>query len=593
MLYPQTNRCRTVIDLSGFWEIRIDAESSGEDKQWQNGFSADAVIGVPGSWNEQLSELGLMNYVGKVWFQKRFSVPNAFNHSQVMLRFGSADFHARVWLNGAFIGENIGGYLPFEFEINRHLLWDQENLLIVCIDNTLTHGTIPQGVTCEDYQSFQLQRHQTYPPTVFDFFAYGGIHRPVKLTALHRCHLENIFIETHIQGTDGRIEFRADFSECSESLRVDVALWAENDVIARVQHKLKGSIHEGRFDIPHGQFWSPDHPYLYRLQFELYQDDRLIDEYRLPVGVREIELKERQMLLNGEPVFLKGFGKHEDFAVLGKGLSHPLIAKDFQLLKWIGANSFRTSHYPYAEEVLQMADRMGYLIIVEVPAVSLNLRFVSETTLQNHKRAIDRVIERDRNHPSVIAWSLGNEPGIWGEAESNSTTADQYWAEVFAFAKQLDQTRPFTLPTFPKWQDRDLVYKYCDFLSINRYWGWYEIPGEIDKAGEMLREELKQLFETYHKPILVSEFGADAIEGLHATYAQLFTEEYQTALIEKYFSVIESLPFTIGEHIWNFADFRTAQHFRRVVLNRKGVFNRQREPKSAAFAVREHWKKVK
>lgn len=325
------------------------------------------------------------------------------------------------------------------------------------------------------------------------------------------------------------------------------------------------------------------------MQIELFEKDKLIDEYELAIGVREIEVKEKELLINGKPVFLKGFGKHEDFSVIGKGLLHPLIVKDFQLMKWIGANSFRTSHYPYAEEIIQMADRLGILVIGETPAVSLNFKNVNKETLNNHKKAISELIQRDRNHPSVIAWSLANEPGIWGEPESISEKADQYWAELFSLAKQLDPTRPLTLPTFPRWKDKDLVYKYCDFLSINRYWGWYEIPGEIEKAGEKLKNELIKLYKKFKKPILISEFGADTIEGTHATYPQLFTEEYQVMFIQKYFEVIESLDFTIGEHIWNFADFRTAQHFRRMVLNKKGVFNRQREPKSAAFAIRKHW----
>ncbi|NOQ98172.1 MAG: hypothetical protein GQ561_08415 [Calditrichae bacterium] len=155
----------------------------------------------------------------------------------------------------------------------------------------------------------------------------------------------------------------------------------------------------------------------------------------------------------------------------------------------------------------------------------------------------------------------------------------------------MDASRPITLPACAKWGLDDLSYKYSDFISINRYWGWYEIPGDIKKAGIMLEKELNQLFVKYHKPIMLTEFGADTVEGLHATYPQMFTEEYQTELTLRYFEIIEKLPFTIGEHIWNFADFRTAQHFRRVVLNKKGIFNRQRDPKSAAFAIRKHWNK--
>ncbi len=591
MLYPQMNRCRTVLDLSGFWEIKVDSENRGEPQQWLNGFEPDAIVAVPGSWNEQLAELGLMNYIGKIWYQQRFYIPQALADQRLSVRFGSADHQARVWLNGEFLGEHIGGFLPFEFDITDYIKTNAPNRLVISVDNTLTHDTIPQGVTAEDYQVFHRERHQTFPPTVFDFFPYGGIHRPVKIIALHQHHLENIAVTTEINGKDGLIKFRVELSEIVERSKLKVALWDRQQSLYDLKHHLQQNWLEGTIEISECHFWSHEHPFLYRLRFELFENDDLVDEYELEVGVRQIEVTEQQLLINGQPVFLEGFGKHEDFGVIGKGLWHPLIVKDFQLLKWIGANSFRTSHYPYAEEVLQMADRLGYYVIAEVPAVSLNFRHVSEKTLAHHKQAIVELIQRDRHHPSVIAWSLANEPGIWGEPEANSELANQYWAELFALAKELDPTRPLTLPTFPRWRDKDLVYQYCDFLSLNRYWGWYEIPGELEKAGEVLKDELIQLFKKYHKPILVSEFGADTIEGLHATYPQLFTEEYQTALIEKYFEIIESLPFTIGEHIWNFADFRTAQHFRRLVFNRKGVFNRQREPKAAAFAIKKHWNK--
>lgn len=589
MLYPQNNRCRTVLDLSGFWEIRTDPDGVGIEKEWENGFIADAYIGIPGSWNEQLSELGLMNYVGAMWYQTRFHIPEVLSHRSFYLRFGSADFHAQVWVNGKFAGKHLGGYLPFEFDITSLVERDQENVLVVCVDNTLSHDTIPQGVTVEDYVTFQKKREQSYPPTAFDFFPYGGIHRPVKLVSLHELHLRDVRIETSIHGAEGRVEFESDCSRISDTAQIEVSLWDNNQRIGKQTNSLEQPTIRGEFAVPDCRFWSHEKPHLYKMHFELFGNNALVDEYQLEVGVREIQVRDTELLLNGKPVFLKGFGKHEDFPVLGKGLSFPLIIKDFQLMKWIGANSFRTSHYPYAEEIMQMADRLGFLVIDEVPAVSLNFKHVTDKTLENHRKSLSELITRDRNHPSVICWSVANEPGIWGEEEAVSKKADIYWREIFHHVKTLDSTRPATLPACAEVKDRDPSFRYVDFISLNRYWGWYDIPGEIEKAGEYLQSELEALYEKYRKPIFVSEFGADTIEGKHATYPQLYTEEYQIELIQKYFEVIESLPFTIGEHIWNFADFRTAQHHRRVILNRKGVFNRQREPKSVAFTIRKHW----
>lgn len=591
MLYPQNNRCRTVLDLSGFWEIKIDHDGNGYDQGWMNGFKADAYIGVPGSWNEQLAEIGLMNYVGSIWHQTNFHIPKPLAGTQLFLRIGSADFHAKVWVNGKFAGEHSGGYLPFEFDITEPVNKDQENLLVICVDNSLSHDTIPQGLTFEDYASFGKERDAAYPSTVFDFFAYGGLHRAVKIVSLHELHLCSVRLETRINNTEGILKFEAENSKISETATMEITLWDTNRKINKLTKALDKSVIDGEFTIPECRFWSHEDPHLYKIQFELFDNGELVDEYQLETGVREIEIKGAKLLLNGKPIFLKGFGKHEDFDVIGKGLSFPLIVKDFQLMKWIGANSFRTSHYPYAEEIMQMADRLGFLVIDEAPATSLNFKYVTSETLKNHKQSLAELIARDRNHPSVICWSIANEPGIWGEQEAVSDEANRYWTEIYSHVKKSDPSRPITLPTCIKWGDNDLGFKYSDILSVNRYWGWYDVPVDIEKAGQCFQQELKNLFSKYKKPVLITEFGADTIEGEHATYPQLFTEEYQTMLIKKYFKIIESLPFTIGEHIWNFADFRTAQNHRRIILNKKGIFNRQRQPKSAAFAVREHWSK--
>ncbi len=595
MLYPQNNRRRTAFDLSGFWEIRVDRENSGIENGWSNGFSGEVFIGVPGSWNEQLSELGLMNYTGAVWYQTTFTLPEyLLANRQHFLRFGSVDFNATVWVNGKKAGEHRGGYIAFEFDVTGLLHTNGENLIVARVDNRLDHTSIPQGISPENFAEFGNQRLETFPATVFDFFAYGGIQRPVKLISLSAAHISDIRIKTHIDNASGHVAYRLFLQNFADCTRVECALFDGKKRIAQHANPLQNSREaEGELLIPECVFWSPETPKLYQFHAAIFRDDELIDEYRLDVGVREISVTDDQLLLNGKPVFLRGFGKHEDFDVLGKGLSHPLIVKDFQLMKWIGANSFRTSHYPYAEEMMQMADREGFLVIDEVPAVSLNFRYVNEQTLKNHKRALSELIDRDFNHPCVISWSIANEPGIWGEPEAVSEKAHRYWREIYRHTKSLDPTRPITLPTCVTWKEADPGYEYCDFISVNRYWGWYEIPGDLEKAGEFLKTELQNLHQKFRKPILVAEFGADTIEGQHATSPQLFTEEYQVLFLEKYFEVIGSLPFMVGEHIWNFADFRAAQHHRRVVFNKKGVFTRSRHPKTAAFAVRKHWLKSK
>lgn len=589
MLYPQQNRYRTIHNLSGFWEVKIDKSDDGEQEGWASGFKADTLVGVPGSWNEQLAELGYMNYVGTVWYQTRFALPDLGDQSRLLLRFGSVDHHAKVWINGKISGEHQGGYLPFEFDITDLINDDSECLLVIRVNNTLNHDTIPQGVSEEDHAEFQRELNQNYPPVNFDFFPYGGIHRPVVLSVCPRQSIRSIQIDTSIDGKSGQIHLQAKVTDEAAGSSVRVTLSDSQHEVAQIIGTSSKGEFTGDMVIRDCQFWSPEAPFLYQLRFELLEGDDPVDEYRIDVGVRQIEVKGTKLMLNGQEIFLRGFGRHEDFPVLGKGFSHALVVKDFQLMKWIGANSFRTSHYPYAEEVMQLADRFGFLVIDEVPAVSLNFRYVTDKTHENHKRMIADLIARDRNHPSVICWSVGNESGIWGEQEATSERARQYWSDIFAHTRDLDRSRACTMPACYQMRDEDPSFHHADFISVNRYWGWYGIPGDLDKAGEQLKNELEHLHKKFKKPIMVTEFGADTIPGEHATFPQMFTEEYQGLLIKKYFDIIESLPFTIGEHIWNFADFRTAQHHRRVVLNRKGVFTRERDPKCAAFIIRKHW----
>ena len=339
------------------------------------------------------------------------------------------------------------------------------------------------------------------------------------------------------------------------------------------------------------KFWSIKNPYLYELKVMLLEQEDIVDEYSIRFGVREIKVEGNKLLLNNETVFLKGFGKHEDFPIIGKALNLPVLIKDFSLMKWINANSFRTSHYPYAEEWLDYADEHGFLVIDEVPAISLDFRKVTEKTLANHKEFLKKLIARDKNHPSVIMWAPGNEPNIVGEKSYYQGYGDRYWEEICNYTKSLDPTRPITVPNCQKGGTDDPVLKYSDVISLNRYYGWYENPGKLDEAIERFETEMDFIADKYNKPIIITEFGADTMPGFHSISDQMFTEEYQSNLIKRYCELIESKEYTVGEHVWNFADFKTPQHVKRVVLNLKGVFTRNRDPKLVAFTLKDIWSK--
>ena len=194
----------------------------------------------------------------------------------------------------------------------------------------------------------------------------------------------------------------------------------------------------GALSVPEVHRWAPGDGYLYDLEVGLTDGTRVVDSYHQSVGIRTVAVDGARFLINGEPFYFTGFGKHEDVAVLGKGHNDAYMVHDFELMTWIGANSFRTSHYPYSEDVLDYADRRGIVLIDETAAVGLNMGLgggifggqgyttfspetINDTTQQVHAQAIRELIARDKNHPSVVLWSIANEP------ESDTQAAEEYF----------------------------------------------------------------------------------------------------------------------------------------------------------------------
>ncbi|MEM6327838.1 MAG: glycoside hydrolase family 2 TIM barrel-domain containing protein [Bacteroidota bacterium] len=589
MLRPRTGPHRLALDLGGLWRLVPDPEDTlGPDAPWRDDALAFAV---PGSWNSQLAEaeangVRLATYVGACWIGRDVFVPEGADGKRVFVYAGSADYRADVFWDGTRVGESQAAFLPFWAEVTDHVTPGQTHRLALRVDNRATADTIPQGITSPEFAE-PTERGagaEHFPPARYDFFPYGGVHREVELAILPVALIEQVRVETALDGT---LRLGVDVAGPEAippgHLRVSAEAGGAR-VEAVVDHRTANLM----LHIPEPRLWSPSDPHLYDLAIRLFRDDTEADLVTLQVGIREVRVEGKQFLLNGEPIVLKGFGKHEDFPVLGKAHSPAVLVKDFELMRWIGANSFRTSHYPYHPDWLGEADRRGVLVLSEVPAVSLNHSKTTNRTQAAHAEAIRHLVARDRNHPSVIGWVIGNEPGLSGEEEATTEVATDYWRPLFDLTRDLDPSRPVTVPTHNRHVGRAL-YPLCDLASINRYYGWYTQPGQLELAKHLLREELDEIWNLYGLPTLVTEFGADTLAGAHSTVPLQFTEEFQAAFIEAYLDVIEAHPAAIGAHIWNFADFRTPQNFRRVVDNLKGVFTRTRDPKRTAFALRARW----
>jgi beta-glucuronidase len=586
MLYPIQNDIRNKLDLSGIWDFQIDPNEAGEREGWFNGLSGARPLAVPGSWNEQYEDI--YNYTDLAWYVRRSYVPASWQGQRVFIRVGSANYYGTVYVNGVKVGQHEGGHLPFAFEITNQLRWSQENVIAISVENTLKPTRVPAG-----NMSTALGPFASFPRTTFDFFPFAGLHRPVVLYTLPQLAIDDLTVVTGINGADGVVTVSARLSAPAMA-QGQLTLSGGPKPINATLTFTDGAA-EATVLVPNARFWSDKDPFLYDLTVQT-EDDR----YALKVGIRTIAVQGQHILLNGQPVQLNGYGRHEDFIASGKGLNLPLMVKDYQLMRWTGANSYRTSHYPYSEEEMQLADREGFLIIDEIPAVSL--QFESEENAAERLRMclqqLDELIMRDKNHASVVMWCVANEPmpttlnlgnpGASAGGDPSVMRGKQFLDTLLRRARQLDPTRLVTLVTVMG-GPQDWMQE-CDVICMNRYWGWYVMGGELDKALGALEQELDSGWEQWHKPVIMTEFGADTMAGMHGLPNVMWTEEYQAEYIRGHLAVAARKPYVAGMQVWNFADFAAVQSIMRVGgLNMKGIFTRTRQPKMAAQVLREFW----
>ena len=579
MLFPVENEIRQVKNLNGIWKFRKEEKlgQGFEEKWYAQPLNAFIEMPVPASYNDITTDKSLRDHVGWVWYEREFAIPRAWQDQRIVLRFGSVTHHAVVYVNGKEVMTHKGGFLPFEVELNDCVTVGN-NRLTVAVSNMLDHTCIPFGIIKNaDPAYFPAgEKSQKY---AFDFFNYSGIHRPVRIYTTPKAYIKDITVVTDICGTDGIVDYHVklegDTAGCTVSLLDEAGI-----KIAEAQGA------EGRLLVRNAKLWEVRAAYLYQLDICAGED-----HYTLPVGIRTVKTTETQLLINGKPVYLKGFGKHEDSDIKGKGLDEAINVRDFELLKWIGANSIRTSHYPYSEELMQMADRQGFLVIDEVPAVGMNFwentvvfqeGLADQETLAHHKDMLTALYERDKNHPCVIMWNVSN------EAQTQDANALAYFAEIVAHIRSLDSTRLISNVT-DNTADMDNVGHLFDIIGVNRYYSWYYDLANLKSIYPRLTSEFRAWHEKIHKPIFMSEYGADTIAGNHKLPETIFSEEYQIEFYKENHRALDDCEFVVGEHPWAFADFMTAAGLRRFDGNKKGIFTRQRQPKSVAFLFRDRW----
>jgi len=531
--------------LRGKWYEEKYYDDAGLSLPVDFDFDGWDTIKVPGVWNTQKPEY--FNYEGPGVYTRTFVYQN-HGEKKVFLKFGAVYYHARVFLNKKFVGYHRGGSTPFYVDVTDYL--QSTNRLIVVADNTRRHNQLPSVNT--------------------DWFNYGGITRSVELIRLPGTYIQDF--EIHLQrGTSNTLQ--GSVTVCGEApyARLSIPELKLNESVPLQQDK------DGLF---HGQFtlktdavplslWSPENPKLYTVSVQT-ADDSIQDE----IGFRTIEVKGRNILLNGKPVYLNGVSCHEESAVNGKAVRTEEAVQNIMLAKEMNCNFMRLAHYPHNEAVAKLADRIGILLWEEIPVYWL-IAFDNPATYADAQNQLAELIRRDKNRASVIIWSVGNE-----NPDTDSRLA--FMGKLAEYAHAADPTRMVSaacLVDNVHLKIADRLERYLDIIGLNEYYGWYN--PDFEQLPVLMRNSNPT------KPVIITEFGADAYPGRYGTIDEKGTETYQEYVYKRQTELFSQIPFIKGTTPWILFDFRTPRRMSswQKGRNTKGLLSADKTHKKLAYYV--------
>jgi beta-glucuronidase len=516
-------------------------------------FAKSPSLRVPGDWNTQRESL--FYYEGLLWYQKDFQY-QASPHTRTFLHVGAANYHAIVWVNSKEICQHEGGFTPFDCEITT-AIQSGTNSVVIAVDNARREDGVPTVQT--------------------DWWNYGGLTRDVSVVEvpeqfiddydLHLNRADHAEIEgwVHVEGAGPGSAVRITIPEAKIDSTATVGL------DGRVPIKLRAA------DL---QLWSPEHPKLYRVVFRSGSDS-LEDD----IGFRTVEVRGTEILLNGQPVFLRGICIHAEAPYrTGRAYGTQDVETLFGWVRDLGANYVRLAHYPHDERMTRAADKLGILVWSEIP-VYWAIEFENPNVLLNAQQQLREMIRRDRNKASVVLWSVANET-------PNNPARTQFLKTLVENAHQLDLSRLVTAALLVRAEGMtkivdDPLGQYLDVLGTNEYIGWYEkTPQSADQTAWKI---------AYDKPLIMSEFGGDAKAGIHGDADQRWTEEYQASIYEHQLGMLNRIPQLRGLSPWILMDFRAPRRLLPGIqdnFNRKGLVSDQGQKKKAFYvlqkAYREH-----
>jgi beta-glucuronidase len=559
-------------NLSGEWRYIVDPLRMGlasdegsrylfalEHRQEPGGpllefdWDQQRVMLIPSDWNSGAAELEF--YEGMVWFRRTFDFfPDP--DKRYFLYFEAADYHARVFINGKAIGEHEGGFTPFTFEITNRFSETNRNAITVAVDNTHTPRTVPE--------------------VTYDWWNYGGITRPVWMVEVPKTFIHSYFFRLADNGKGIAVDVRLDGeravgSEVTISIP-ELALEAK----ARTGPESTASL---TLEPDRLERWSPSHPKLYNVKISSPDDS--VEE---KIGFRTVEVKGRDILVNGEPTFLRGISIHEEsLGPVGTRRMDWAQAEDLLRLARdeLGCNFVRLAHYPHSERMTRLADTLGLLVWSEVPVYWM-IAYDHPPTRELAVKMVSENVLRDRNRASIIIWSVANETPI-------DEGRNGFLGEMIDRVRELDSTRLVSAALDRTTKEGDLIIvddplgKHLDILAVNEYEGWYGTRS-IDRITDV------KWRTPYDKPMIFSEFGAGAKAGHHGPKHERWTEEYQEYFYRQTLAMAENIPFLRGASPWILKDFRSPRRFHpryQNFWNRKGVVSETGEKKLAFFVLRD------
>lgn len=562
---------RQTTSLDGEWQVIVDPYETGyRDYRGNidpNGYFCDAVpkhksdrieyafdtagaLNVPGDWNTQRPEL--FYYEGTIWYRRKFEY-HLKEGRRAFLHFGAANYDARVYLNGEALGRHVGGFTPFQFEITKRVK-DGENSLVVKVDNKRHADAVPMDVT--------------------DWWNYGGLTRSVLLIETPETFIRDYAIDLDpIEGDIVRVWMQLDGPQLAQTLHVELPE-LQTGASATTDASGRATFRVGRFELNR---WSPENPKRYHVRL-FGGADSIEDD----IGLRTIEVKGRDILLNGKPIFLRGICLHEERPIDG-GRAFNTEHAETQLAwaKELNCNFVRLAHYPHNEATIRAAERMGLLVWAEIP-VYWGIAFDNDDVYANAERQLTEMITRDRNRACIAMWSVANET-------PRTTTRLAFLRKLVDAAHQLDPARPVTAALEVHYDNantiaiNDPLGQYLDILGCNEYIGWYDGPPA--KADGI------KWTTPYDKPLVISEFGAGAKFGRHGDAAARWTEEYQADVFRHQARMLDKITFLRGVSPWILKDFRSPRRLLPEIQdnwNRKGLVSEKGERKKA-FGVLKDW----